>query len=69
MSLMSMGFDITDCQDAITFGKNTVEAAVEWYEFFQREMCTTYFVCDDSFKNRIAMDKNSTRPLVITSKI
>ena len=30
VSLMSMGFDITDCQDAITFGKNTVESAVEW---------------------------------------
>ncbi|XP_045170013.2 uncharacterized protein LOC123532610 [Mercenaria mercenaria] len=28
--LMSMGFDIQDCQDAINFGKNTVEAAVEW---------------------------------------
>ena len=37
MSLMSMGFDITDCQDAITFGKNTVEAAVEWYEFFKEK--------------------------------
>ena len=33
VSLMSMGFDITDCQDAITFGKNTVESAVEWYVF------------------------------------
>ena len=29
-SLMSMGFEYTDCQDAITFGKNTVQAAVEW---------------------------------------
>lgn len=28
--LMSMGFDIKDCQDAINFGKNTVESAVEW---------------------------------------
>ncbi|KAL4222612.1 hypothetical protein ACF0H5_018653 [Mactra antiquata] len=28
--LMSMGFDIKDCQDAINIGKNTIESAVEW---------------------------------------
>lgn len=28
--LMSMGFDLQDCQDAIQSGKVTVEMAVEW---------------------------------------
>ncbi|XP_052245396.1 uncharacterized protein LOC127854414 isoform X2 [Dreissena polymorpha] len=28
--MMAMGFDLKDCQDAINFGKTSVEAAVEW---------------------------------------
>lgn len=31
--LVSMGFDLKDCQDAIHFGKITVEDAVEWYVY------------------------------------
>ncbi|XP_052805572.1 uncharacterized protein LOC128234963 [Mya arenaria] len=30
VGLMAMGFDLKDCQDAINFGKTSVEAAVEW---------------------------------------
>ena len=31
VALMSMGFELDDCHDAIQQGKVTVETAVEWY--------------------------------------
>ena len=29
-TVMSMGFDFKDCQDALTNGKLTAQAAIEW---------------------------------------
>lgn len=33
LGLASMGFEFEDCQLALEAGNNTLESAVEWYEY------------------------------------